>query len=124
MDAVDRDDRIEEIRTRIALQEAVERSDAAYDQALRSMEFALRQAYNELNALKSQLETAYRELALAENTLYVSQASLSVGLITQFEVSQVELAVASAKQNIESIYYQLWILAFGLRNPDLLLRAN
>ena len=120
MDAAERDDRVSDIRTRIALQEAVERSDLEYEQGLRSMEFSLRQAFNELTALTSQLETAYRELALAESTLNISLASLYVGRITQFEASQAELAVATAKQNIDSIYYQLWILAFGLRHPDLL----
>ena len=120
MEAAVNNERVIDIRTRIALQEAVERSDIAYDQAVRSMEFALRQAFNELAALNLQLETAYRELALAESTLNISLASLSVGRITQFEADQAELAVASARQNIESIYSQLWILAFGLRNPEVL----
>ena len=120
MEAAVNDERVRDIRTRIALQEAVERSESAYDQAVRQMEFALRQAFNELAALNSQLETAYLELALADSTLNVSLASLSIGRITQSEASQAELAVASALQNIESIYNQLWILAFGLRNPELL----
>ena len=120
MEAAGRDERVMVIRNRIALQEAVERADTALDQAVRSMEFALRQAYNELAALKIQLETAYRELALAKSTLNVSLASFSVGRITQFEVDQAELAVVRAKQSIESLYYQLWVLAFGLLNPELL----
>ena len=120
MEAAGQSERIPIIRNRIALQEAVERADAAHDQAVRTMEFALRQAFDELEALKSQLETAYWELELAESTLNVTLASLSVGRVTQFEVDQAELAVVRAKQGIESLYYQLWILALGLRNPELL----
>ena len=120
MEAADRDERVMVIRNRIALQEAVERADVVYDQAVRAMEFALRQAYNELAALKTRLETSYRELALAESTLNVSLASLSVGRITQFEADQAALAVTRARQSIESLYYQLWLLAFGLRHPELL----
>ena len=120
MEAAVNDERVSTIRNRITLQEAVERADLAYKQALRSMEFTLRQAFDELESLNSQLETAYRELDLAESTLSISLASLSVGRITQFEASQAELAVANARQSIESIYNQLWILAFGLRNPEVL----
>ena len=120
MRAVERDESIRDIRTRIALQEAVDRAVLAHDQAVRSMEFSLRQAFGELKALTAQLEAGMRELSLVESTLNVALASLSVGRITQFDADQAQLAAANARQGIESTYYQLWILAFGLRNPELL----
>ena len=109
-----------EIRNRISLQEAVEQAETTREQAIRSMDFALRQAYIELEALLTALETAYREHALAESNLDVSRINLSVGRITRFDVSQAELTVANARQSIESIYYDLWILGFRLKNPEVL----
>jgi exonuclease VII small subunit len=109
-----------EIRNRIALQEAVERTIAERDHAMRAMDSAIRQAYRELDALVAQLAARTADLEHAEASLIVANANFAAGRITAFDVSQAELAVATASRAIDGIHNQIWLLAFTLENPVLL----
>ena len=115
------DDEIRRIRNRIAIQDAVERAEAALEQAIRSMESAMLTGFNDLESLFIQIETHERELTQAEATLAMVEANFAAGRVTQFDVNQAQMAVTTAEQGIESIYNQMWILDFRLDNPSLLL---
>ncbi|MCL1884981.1 MAG: TolC family protein [Defluviitaleaceae bacterium] len=108
------------LRNRIAIQEAVERAIAERDQAIRTMEAAIRQAYRELDSHNVQLAARERELARAIASLGVAEANLSAGRVTPFDVAQAEMAVINIELAIEGIFNQICFLLFTIENPSLL----
>jgi len=111
---------IRNLRERIALQDAVDRAVQERNMAMRTMEFTIRQAYRDLDALSSQLDAQHRNLSQAKASLRTAYANYSVGRITQLDLEQARIAVTTAEQGIERIYNQKWLLAFTLANPILL----
>jgi len=114
------DTNIRSIRERIALQDAVDRAIQERNTAIRTMEFTIRQAYRDLDALSSQLDAQHRNLSQAQTSFNTAYANYSVGRITLLELEQARIAVTTAEQGIERIYNQKWLLAFTLANPILL----
>ena len=106
--------------TRAALRETYERATQNRDAAMRTMEAAMRRAYNDLANLQTQKETQLLEVTRAEQALEVAQTNLRFGRITRHEVTQAEVAVFHAEQAIQSTLNQKWLLAFRLENPSLL----
>ncbi|MCL2236133.1 MAG: TolC family protein [Defluviitaleaceae bacterium] len=118
------DEDIEMLRNRIALQDAVNRAETELARAKRTLEFEIRQAYRELEALQVQMDAQNRSLAQAQTSLTTAIANYNVGRGTQFEIEQARLGVTSAEQALESTYNQKWLLAFTLENPVLLVLSN
>jgi len=116
----DEDEEIQKIRTRIALQEAVERAETNHEQTIRQMEATLLRAYSELEALHAQYEAKHQDHARALENLEVALTNFGLGLITQFEIEQARAAVFSAELEKEGILNQKWALSFRLENPALL----
>jgi len=102
------------------LREAYERTVLARNQAMRTMETALRRANNELTNLQTTIEVRQLELYRAKQRLETAETNLSLGTITRHEVEQARLAVFHAEQAIESIVNQKWMLIFRIKNPSLL----
>lgn len=114
------DEEIESLRTRIALQEAVERAETNLNQTIRQMETNIRRAYRDLDALVVQYETVQINHVRALEDLDVVKTNLGLGLVTQFEVEQALLAANVLERTQEEIMYQKWALSFRLENPTLL----
>ena len=106
--------------TREELREAYQRATQNRDAAMRTMEAAMRRAYNDLTNLQTQRESQLLEVVRAQQALEVAQTNLALGRITRHDVTQAELAVFVAEQAIESTLNQQWLLAFRLQNPSLL----
>ena len=105
---------------RAALLEAYERATQRRDQAMLTMEAAMRRAYNELLNLQTTMETQLLQLYRAKQALEVAETNLALGRITRHDVVLAQQAVFQARQAITSTYNQKWTLAFRLENPSLL----
>ena len=111
---------LERLRNRINTQEAVERSETALAQALRSTEAAILRAYTEFTSLYAQLRGHMLDLALAYENLEIVRIHYSLGQATQMAVDEAYMAVFRVEQSIERVINQKWLLAFRLENPSLL----
>ncbi|MCL2286995.1 MAG: TolC family protein [Firmicutes bacterium] len=105
---------------RAALREAYERAAQRRDQAMLTMEAALRRAYNDLLNLQTTTETQLLQLYRAQQALEVAETNLALGRVTLHEVVLAQQAVFQARQAITSTHNQKWTLAFRLENPSLL----
>ena len=108
------------IRSRIALQDAVDRAVLGQEQAMRTMEAALHRGYANLEGLIAQYAAMQRDLAQASAALEAAAVSFELGHITRFEVDAAQLAIPRIEHDIEKILNQKWILGFMLENPSLL----
>ena len=106
--------------TRTPLQEAHDRAVQNRDSAMRTMEAAMRRAYNDLANLQTQKESQLLEVHRAELALEAAKTNFTLGRITRHDVTQAEVAVFLAEQAITSTLNQKWLLAFRLENPSLL----
>jgi len=106
--------------TQRELREAYERTVLTRNQAMRTMEAALRRANNELTNLQTTMEVRQLELYRAIQRLEAAETNLSLGTITRHEVEQAKLAVFHAEQAIASTLNQKWMLIFRIENPSLL----
>jgi len=114
------DERQQEREARTALQDAYDRAVAERNQAIATMEAAMRRAYYEFENLVFQQLSNYLELAHAQSLLETALTNLELGRITPFQAEQATMAVLRAEQNIERTLNQKWLLAFRLEHPSLL----
>ena len=114
------DERGQEREARTALQEVYNRAIAERNQAIATMEAAMRRAYNEFENLVAQQLSNYLELAHTQALLETALTNLELGRITQFQAEQAGMAVLRAEQSIERTINQKWMLAFRLEHPSLL----
>ncbi|MCL2386182.1 MAG: TolC family protein, partial [Defluviitaleaceae bacterium] len=104
----DEDEEIESIRTRIRLQESVERAQISHEQTIRSTEASLLRGYTELQTLQSQYEALQVEYARAHELLETVQKNYALGLVTQFEIEQTRVAILRAELDKEGLRNQKW----------------
>jgi outer membrane protein TolC len=91
----------EERNARISLQEAHARTISRRNQEILAMEADMRRAFNDLENLLSRKELQLLELENAQSNLEITIENLELGLSMPLDVTQAELAVLRAKQNIE-----------------------
>jgi hypothetical protein len=98
-----------------------------YDQAQReladaklALEAAIRSGNQNMEQLQKRDEALHVDAEKAIDQERTVQAHLSAGLVTQYEVEQVALAIINSEVAIEKNLNQLWTLQFVLTHPFLL----
>lgn len=108
------------LRTRINLQDAVDRAELELSETIRTMTAALHRSYADLEGLLAQEAILKTELYQAQTILNMAITNFDMGRVTALDVQQARLGVFRIEQDIESIRNSIWLLAFNLENPSLL----
>jgi len=111
---------IRNLRTRIALQDAVDQNTRNLNQGRRAMEAAVLRGLDDLYNLTSRRYVLEENLIRARETLENTQRSLENGRATPFELNRARLDILQIEQELESNLNQQWALIFRLNNPSLL----
>jgi len=109
-----------QLRNRLALQEAVERTIFERDRAMQALEAAIRQGFNDYAGLLDRADILDTQLTQTKAALETILFEYELGLVAQYEVEYARLASIRAGHNIEILNMQKWILSFRLENPSLL----
>lgn len=103
------------------------KNDFSYDEAKRSLKtakdqkkLAIENAYNNLQQMESQYETAKTGLKQAESALRVAEVNYKVGYATQIAVDQASLAVTQAKNAVRQLEYAHDMQIYQFENTELL----
>ncbi len=99
----------------------------SYDEAKRALKtakdqkkLAIKNAYNNLQQIETQYETAQNARKQAESALHVAQVNYKVGYATKIAVEQAELAVIQAKNAVRQLEYAHDMQIYQFENTELL----
>lgn len=99
---------------------AHERAKLVYEQAKASMETQLRQSWRSFENLRNQEASAVSALEAASSNLETVLAEHGLGRNTPLDIMRAEFSVLTARQRVETVMMQLWMLEFVFLNPVLL----
>ena len=95
-----------------------------YEDTKRSLEAAIRTAYNKISQIRQSQKSLEISLEKAKDSYNTLSTNYQAGLVTMYDLDAGKVAILKAETEIAKNAYTYWTLSFGLAHPYLLVMSE